>query len=136
MEENTNLTLFEGRQLKSYCSINPKTEEEKKQLFNALEQCDILLNDIVGQDIMIKDIFCEEREYTDEETGELKTKYRTIIFDETGKTYATAAYGIYNVLNKIIAIYGLPENWSKPLSVKVIKRQTKNGKSTLTLTLN
>ena len=35
----------------------------------------------------------------DEETGELKTKFRTILFDKSGQTYATGSYGIFNVLN-------------------------------------
>ena len=69
------------------------------------------------------------------ETGELKTKYRTILFDKSGQTYATGSYGIYNILKKIVQIYGLPTNWEKPLKVKVAKRPIGNGKQSLTLTL-
>ena len=133
-ENKGELTLFSGIKQNVYCSKVVETEKEKKELFNALESCDALLNDCVGQEIKIKDIYVEEKQVIDE-TGEIKTKYRTIIFDESGQTYATGSYGIYNVLKKIVQIYGLPESWKKPLKVKVAKRPIGNGKQSLTLTL-
>ena len=136
MENQKNeLTLFSGITQNVYCSKTAESEKEKKELFNALESCDVLLNDIVGTTIDIKDIYVEEKEVTDSETGEVKTKYRTILFDVDGKTYATGSYGIYNVLKKIVGIYGLPTKWENPLKVKVAKRPIGNGKSSLTLTL-
>ena len=133
--QNNELTLFSGIKQNVYCSKIAESEKEKKELFNALESCDILLNDIVGTIIEIKDIYVEEREVTDNDTGEIKTKYRTILFDVDGKTYATGSYGIYNILKKIVGIYGLPNTWEKPLKVKVAKRPIGNGKASLTLTL-
>lgn len=134
-EIKNEITLFSDTDQKLYCSKVAETEKDKKELFNALENCDVLLNDCVNQEIEIKDIYVEEREVVDDKTGEVKTKYRTIIFDKAGQTYATGSYGIYNVLRKIIQIYGLPPTWEKPLKVKVGKRPIKDGKQTLTLTL-
>lgn len=134
-EEKRELTLFSGIKQNVYCSKVAETEKEKKELFNALESCDALLNDCVGQEIKIKDIYVEEKQVMDDESGEIKTKYRTILFDENGQTYATGSYGIYNILKKIVQIYGLPESWEKPLKVKVAKRPIGNGKQSLTLTL-
>lgn len=133
--EKNEITLFTGVKNKIYCSIVAETEESKKQLFNALETCDALLNDCVGQEIDIKDIYVEEREITDEETGEVKPKYRTILFDANGQTYATGSYGIFNIVKKIVSIYGLPTSWENPVKVKVSKRPIGNGKQSLTLTL-
>jgi len=136
MENGKNeLTLFSGVKNNIYCSVMANDEESKKQLFNALETCDALLNDCVGQEINIKDIYVEQREVNDDETGEVKPKYRTILFDENGQTYATGSYGIYNVIKKIVSIYGLPTTWEKPVKVKVAKRPIGNGKQSLTLTL-
>lgn len=132
--ENNELTLFNGITNNVYCSKETKTEKEKKDLFNALESCDALLNDCVGQDIDIQDLYIEERKVQDE-NGELKTKFRTIIFDANGQTYATGSYGVYNILKKIVSIYGLPNTWEKPIKVQVAKRPIGNGKSTLTLIL-
>ena len=134
-KESKELTLFSGIKNNVYCSKSAESEEEKKELFNALESCDALLNDCVGQEISIKDLYIEEKQVVDKDTGELKTKYRTIIFDENGQTYATGSYGIYNIIKKIVQIYGLPETWENSLKVKVAKRPIGNGKQTLTLQL-
>lgn len=136
MENKENeIMLFNEVKQNVYCSKVAETESEKKELFNALESCDVLLNDCVGEEIAIKDVYVEEKKVIDDETGEVKTKFRTILFDEDGKTYATGSYGIYNVLKKIFTIYGLPTSWDKPLKVKVAKRPIKDGKQSLTLTL-
>lgn len=134
-ENKGELTILNGNKQNVYCSKVAETEKEKKELFNALESCDALLNDCVGQEIKIKDIYVEEKQVIDDETGEMKIKYRTILFDENGQTYATGSYGIYNVLKKIVQIYGLPKSWEKPLKVKVAKRPIGKGKQSLTLTL-
>lgn len=134
-EERGELTLLGGATQNIYCSKKAESEKEKKALFNALESCDALLNNCVGNEIAITDIYVEEKKVYDEETGELRTKFRTILFDESGQTYATGSYGIYNVLKKIVGIYGLPDKWDKPLKVKVVKRPIGKGKESLTLTL-
>lgn len=134
-EEKRELTIFDSENKKIYCSKVIETEEEKKEMFNALESCDILLNDCVNNEIDLKDIYIEERQVVDKETGEVKTKFRTILFDANGQTYATGSYGIYNILSKIVKIYGLPNTWEKPLKVKVAKKPIKDGKSSLTLLL-
>lgn len=133
--ENNELTLFSGIKQNVYCSKRAENVEEKKELFNALESCDAVLNDCVGQEIEIQDIYVEEKQVTDEETGELKSKFRSILFDANGQTYATGSYGIYNVLRKIVSIYGLPDSWKEPLKVKVSKKSIGNGKQSLTLIL-
>ena len=133
--EKNEITLFSGVKNKMYCSIVADTDDAKKKLFNALETCDALLNDCIGQEINLKDIYVEEREIIDDETGEVKNKYRTILFDENGQTYATGSYGIYNIIKKIVSIYGLPQTWENPVKVKVSKRPIGNGKQSLTLTL-
>lgn len=132
MEKNE-LTLFDGNVGKTYCSKVVTKEKDRKELFNALETCDALLNDCVGQEIAIKDVYCEEREVTDE-NGETRKKYRTILFDVNGQTYATGSYGIFNIIKKLFVIYGMP-TWEEGVKVTVAKRPVRNGKTTLTLTL-
>ena len=133
MENKNELTLFNGNGNRTYCSKRVEKEEDKKELFNALETCDALLNDCVGEEINIKDVYCEEREVVDD-NGEIKKKYRTILFDVSGQTYATGSYGIFNIMKKLFTIYGTP-TWENGVKVKVAKRPIGNGKSTLTLTL-
>ena len=68
--EKNELTLFSGVKQNIYCSKAVESEEDKKELFNALETCDALLNDCVGQEIEIQDMYIEEKQVLDEETRE------------------------------------------------------------------
>jgi hypothetical protein len=133
---NNELMLNDNKQ-KIYSSVNANTVEEKKKLYNALESCDVLLNDIVGTEINIKDFYIEEntKEITDD-NGETKSvvKFRTILFDTEGKTYATGSYGIYNALKKICLVFGFP-TWDEGVKVRVEKKPIGNGRTELTLVL-
>lgn len=126
-------TLNPVNEKPAYCSIVPKSHEEKVKLFNALEQCDVRLADCKGQTIKIKDIFVQK--YDKEINGEVKTKFRTIIFDKDGKTYVTASYGIYNSIAKIMSAFGEPNTWEKPLAVEVVERPLGDGRNALGLKL-
>ena len=126
--------LMESEMNKTFCSKSVTSQDDRIDLFNALETCDVLINDIVGQEIVIKDVYCKEYTKVDDETGEAITKYRTIIFDMDGKTYATGSYGLFNSLRQIFAIIGMP-TYQDGLKVKVVKKATKNGKQSLSLTL-
>lgn len=129
------ITLFENNNRPFYCSVRTESIEDKKKLFNALESCDLLLNNCVGEKIKMKDIYVEQYIDKKDENGEGKVKFRTIIFSEDGKTYVSTSYGIYNVLNKIFAIYGTPDKWTNAIEVEVSKRPVGNGKEMLTLKL-
>lgn len=130
------LSLVNARLNDTYCSILADDEKNKKIMINALNGCDVLLNDIVGESIEIENVFIQEREIIDEKTGEVKKKYRTILIDKNGKTYATSAYGVYNSLMNVFALYGTPETWkeAKTFEVKKIKNN-KNGFESLKLIL-
>ena len=133
MEENKMMIVNGGKNV--YCSVVAKSKEEKKKLFNALESCDALLNDMVGNEIELQDVYVEEVETVSKETGEITKKFRSILFDSEGHSYATGSYGIYNILKKIFSVYGLPDTWEEPIKVKVSKKPTKDGKQSLTLLL-
>lgn len=134
MEENK---LMKTEKLKTektmYTSMDLSTLDGKRKLYNSLENADILLNDIVGTTIRVKDVYIEENPVLNDETGEVVSKYRTILFDEDGKTYATGAYGIYNSLVKIFTIFGLPNEWDEPIEFEVKKITTKDRKTKLVL---
>lgn len=146
--EKNELMIFDKEKASIYTSLNCESVEDKKSLYNALENCDVLLNDVVNTEILMKDIYIQEMTKTvkDEKTGEVKfnektgevltiKKYRTIIFDVDGKTYATGAYGVVNSLKRIISVFGEPATWESPIKVKVVKKPIKDGKQSLSLIL-
>ena len=125
------------RECYTTCDLN--TEEARIDLFNATESADVLLTDIVGQVITIKDIYIEKNpiKEVDDESGEVTfngVKYRTILFDENGQTYATGSYGVYNSVRKMLDLLGV-QMINKGIKVEVIKVPTNDGKQKLSLKL-
>lgn len=118
-----------------YCSIICKTNEERKYLFNALEQADVLLNDVVGTEFELKDVYIHRYERINDETGEVEPKVRIILFDTEGKSYACGSFGIFNILCRMFEVFGTPTEWEQPLKVRVVKKDIKDNKKMLSLEL-
>lgn len=120
------------------CTLDLNDEDNATDLYNVLTgDADALLNDMIDQEIVMIGAFMDKHPapVVDEGTGEVigtTSKYRIIIFDDEGKTYATGSYGIYNALTMIFEIFGEPSK-EHPIKVKVSKKATANGHSTLTL---
>lgn len=130
-----NIVLFnkENLERQMFATIDASTMENKAKLFNATENADVLANDCVGEEFTLVDAYIERIPTVDEETGEQKVKYRTILFGEDGKTYASGAYGIYNTVAKILQIYGVETLHDKGLKVEIAKGTTKGNKTRLFL---
>lgn len=122
--------------LATYCSVKAETMEEKKALYNALESCDVVLNDIVGQTINVKDVYIQEYPRTDKTTGEpISNGHRVILFDDQGKSYVTASNYFFISLIKFLNTFGSPETWKEPVPIEIAKRPTKSGNPCLTFKL-
>lgn len=135
---SNDITIFSSDK-KMFSTLKSDNIEDKIKLYNSLQKCDIRINDIVGQEIEFSDIFIEEKptHEIDEATGEVKAenrKFRTILFGTDGSTYVSSAYGVYNSLKNIIAIFGFPTS-ENPIKVKVAKRPTQSGRETLILVI-
>ena len=140
-------SIFQSNNKEMFCTMDLEEKENMVALYNSLQECDVKLNDIKGSTIEIKDVFVEKKEVAerDEKTGEVlrdeetdevltKTRFRTILFGVDGKTYVSAAYGVYNSLRQIIPIFGKPSK-KNPINVKVGARKLRNGKESLVLTV-
>ena len=130
-----NIVLFnkENMERQMFATIDGSSMENKAKLFNATENADVLANDCVGEKFTLVDVYIERIPTVDEETGEQKVKYRTILFGEDVKTYASGAYGIYNTAAKILSIYGVETLHDKGLKVEIAKGTTKGNKTRLYL---
>ena len=140
-------SIFKSSGKEMFCTMNLEEKENMVALYNSLQECDVKIVDVKGQEIEVVDVFVEKKEVAqrdektdeiivDEETGEVKTKtrFRTILFGSDGKTYVSAAYGVYNSLRQIIPIFGNPSKLN-PIKVKVGTRKLRSGKESLVLTV-
>ena len=132
---NSEVQLFNQNQNTSFCSIKAETTEDKIKLLNALETCDFVLNDIVPRDgskeIVVKDVLVQQ--YEKDVDGEKKTKYRTILFDTEGKTYITTSNFFFYSLSKIFNVLGTPDNWEKPFTLEIYRKDVQNGRKALSV---
>lgn len=146
MIKNENDTMVKDNLFLQHNSLDMENKDNKIKLYNSLQKCDILLKDVVNQVLEIQDVYIEGKELAkrnenneimyNEKTGEVLTykHYRTILFDKDGKTYVTAAYGVYNSLRDILSIFGNPSK-DNIIKVKVMKKPLNDGKESLILTL-
>lgn len=122
------------RQL-SYCSMTPKTDEEKATLYNIMNNPDKRIKDCINEVIKVKNVFVEVVKCTNQETGEVSTAPRIVLIDENGIGYQCVSLGIFSALKKLFAVYGEPTTWTKPIPIK-IKQISKGVKNLLTLNVD
>lgn len=131
-DDNTMLIADLTSRTTQYCSMTATTEEEKAQLFNATNNPEFRLGDMINTVISVKDVFVEAVECTNRETGECTACPRIVLIDVDGKGYACVSLGIFSAIKKLFGIYGEPRTWKTPLKV-VVKQVTKGDRKMLTL---
>lgn len=121
--QETALTTFSSN-AKTFTTLKSQTIEDKKKLYNARKHCDVMLKDIKGQEIKVKDIFFTEYLKKDlDENGNPRVGHTTILFGEDGKTYVTASNYFFNSIAQILDILG--GKIETPITIKVVGVQTK-----------
>ena len=117
----------------SFSSLSATTDEEKADLFNAINNPEKRLADCINMTIMAKDLFIEVVNCTNEESGEVTACPRIVIIDDKGVSYQAVSLGIYSALKKVIQIFGAP-TWANPIALEV-KQVTKGTRKMLTLNI-
>ena len=141
-QENNNLEVIEGtnfvvdlttaNRVSQWCSMNPKTQQEKIALFNAMNNPENRIKECINLPINVKDVFCEVVECQSDD-GTLQKCPRIVLIDENAVGYVAVSKGVYNSIKKIFAIFGEP-TWETPLTI-IPKTITKGQKQITTLEL-
>ena len=113
---------------KVFSTIKAETKEDKKKLYNALQNCDVMIKDIPGQQITFDGIYINEYQKAElKEYGTPRIGHKTILFGTDGKTYITTSNYFFNSISQILAANGGVSK-EDPLTIKITKKATKNGK--------
>ncbi len=148
---SNSLVAVNNEESNMYVSKEVKSLDDKKAIYNALNNPDEDVASQINKDINVVDFLLEEVELSNDvdeddeipfnaETGEIVEPekviaVRTILIDEDGESYQAVSKGVYNSVKQIINIFGEPSQWKEPLSVKVKQVKVKRG-SMLTLEIN
>lgn len=120
-----------GSNLTAFCSIKDDSFEGKMAVYNAANNPDAKVNDIINKRIELRDVYAETIEIANEDTGELEQAPRIVLIDKDGKSYQCVSAGIFGAIKKLNAIFGEP-TWEPAIPVEVKQVPTKRG-SMLTL---
>lgn len=131
--DSGNSLLVNDSRRQCFSSWTPKTMEERKAYYNAINMPGQKLSECVNMPLKIQHIYAETCDYRDRETGESIPGVRIVILDDKGKSYNTSSIGVYNCLSKIFQIFGTPNQWTAPLSVKVKQIAPEPNKKVLLL---
>ena len=131
-EENTAILGFDS-QTNSRVKVETRsTIKDAKILFNLETKVDVMLNDIVGESIRVKDVLIRKYEkpldnpIVNEETGEIEKEYETkvscVLIDDSGKSYATGSKTFAFDMMKFLGQYGGAAMLDKGVDIKIIKK--------------
>lgn len=141
MEENQEMQLVKIKNVGENGAIitTETTIQDKKEIFNLENgECDVKLNDIVGETIVVKNVFMkrivsklsQEEIEINEETGEIindkKVSVVTILIDEDNVKYVTASKIFAIAMINLIRTFGI-EEIQKGVEIKIIKKSIKNS---------
>ena len=143
MAENTSLQTMTGANAPAafmeeamadtYISFSMDTPTAKMSAYNAINNPDAKVSDMINKTINLVDVVMIPVNLTSDETGESENAMRSILIDADGTTYTATATGIFNSLRNIYLIFG-SLHFEEPLTVEVNQVATKRG-NTLTLKL-
>ena len=121
-KENTALAIVNG---------NADELTVKKALYNLANSANTKLSSMVNKTFSIKLVTFTVADVLNRNTGEIETKDRALVVDETGTTYHTVASGLINSLKSLCQLFGADKNglfeFSDELECTVKERSTPNG---------
>ena len=95
-------------------------------MFKAMNKPSNKVSDFIGKRIKIKDIFIECVDIENEETGITDTVPRIVIFDDNNETYEAVSRGLFNALQKLISVFGMP-TYTEPIEIEIKQKAVKKG---------
>lgn len=104
--------------------------ENKKAIFNMVNNPNVRLSSMVGKIIPAKDYVIDNVSIVNAETGEVQCAQRLVIRDTNGETYHTMGRGLLESFSRILDVFG--DSWGDGYNLVVKQINTSTGKRTYT----
>lgn len=104
--------------------------ENKKAIFNMVNNPNVRLSSMVGKIIPAKDYVIDNVSIVNGETGEVQCAQRLVIRDTNGETYHTMGRGLLESFSRILDVFG--DSWGDGYNLVVKQINTSTGKRTYT----
>lgn len=106
--------------------IDTSTREGKIKLYSALQNAE-KLDEHLNEPLAMVNAVAQAVQVTDDQTGEVSNTVRVIIVTADNKAYAATSPTLAAGLNTMFGIFGTPNAWTEPLTIKVIERRSRRG---------
>ena len=106
--------------------IDTSTREGKIKLYSALQNAE-KLDEHLNEPLAMVNAVAQAVQVTDDQTGEISNTVRVIIVTANGKAYAATSPTLAAGLNTMFGIFGTPNTWTEPLTIKVVERRSRRG---------
>lgn len=106
--------------------IDTSTREGKIKLYSALQNAE-KLDEHLNEPLAMVNAVAQAVQVTDDQTGEVSNTVRVIIVTADNKAYAATSPTLAAGLNTMFGIFGTPNVWTEPLTIKVIERRSRRG---------
>lgn len=109
-----------------FCSVKGGDRATKAKVYNAMNNPEHKVGDMINKVINVKDVLVEIIELENEETGEVEEAPRVVLIDDKGEAYQAVSQGIFNAVKNAIQVFGAP-SWDEPLPCLIKQVGVKNG---------
>lgn len=106
--------------------IDTSTREGKIKLYSALQNAE-KLDEHLNEPLAMVNAVAQAVQVTDDQTGEVSNTVRVIIVTADNKAYAATSPTLAAGLNTMFGIFGTPNVWTEPLTIRVIERRSRRG---------
>lgn len=101
------------------------TMDGKMALYNAMQTAD-KVDEHLNEPLHVTNVIAQAIEVTNQETGEINQSTRVVIHADEGD-FAAASPTLAHAFGNLFAIFGTPDTWDKPLSLKVVEKKSRRG---------
>lgn len=115
-------------QTNAFCSFTATDTESRAILFNGMNNPDHRISDEINTIINVKHVFVEMVDIADEKTGEIESCPRIVLFDDKGESHVAVSLGILSSLKKLFKVFGMPQDWTETVPLKVKQVSIKERK--------
>lgn len=96
---------------KAYCSMVVDSFEDKKILYNAVQNPEAKISDFINQKIQFINVMMEQVEIEDKDTGDTHKGVRTVLITPDGRGIMCTSNGIARSLYSLFQVFGTPDTW-------------------------
>ena len=111
-----------------YSSITADSFDARKAIFSAVSNATNIA-DHLDKAFNLTDVILQKIELEDEFTGDPVSATRVILIDDEGNARAAISNGLVSSVQSLIAVMGQPSTWETPITVMVVERKAKRGKT-------